>query len=325
MIIMRSVRPSVFEFFSREGLILAVLFILLTAGLILLTLYADSEHTLRRNETVLAERLRLLSQQIPKVIYEVERQKSDAPFVRLPRTSRDDLHESITATDDILTAFREGGAISVNGFRPVVISPLRSAESRFALTKIDSIWRAYKPHLVLVWNARDSLSTTELSNMAWAIGDYQADFSHAINALLVEIDHAAHAESFWLRTWQIGCVLISAIMFLLLMLLLLRRSNELQTKLLHLESEQVSSKKLRQTIEADFKTCFEHSTNLIFQIDDERRLLSANRAFCEKLEYRAEELHLLTLDRLIAEDNRAHFLNFLLRTRLHRRNRLNSR
>ncbi len=304
---MRSLRHSVFELFSRSVLILAGLFILLTASLILLNLYSDSEQTLRRNETVLAERLRLLSQQIPKVIYDVERQKSDAPFLRLPRASRDELHESITATDDILAAFKDGGAISITGFRPVVVAPLRSAESRFALAKIDSIWRAYKPHLVLVWNARDSLSTTELSNLAWAIGDYQADFSHAINALLIEIDHAAYAESFLLRTCQIGCALLSAIVFLLLLMLLLRRWNGLQTKLLHLQSEQVSSEKRRQTIEADFKTCFEHSTNLIFQIDSEKKLLLANRALCEKLEYRAEELRLLTLDRLIAEDNRPHF------------------
>ncbi|MFQ3597465.1 MAG: PAS domain S-box protein [Chloroherpetonaceae bacterium] len=307
---MRVQRHSALDLFSWEGFVLAALFALLTAGLIMLNFYSGSEQTLRRNETMLAERLRLLSEQIPKVIYDIDRQKSDAPFVRLPRASRDELHESLTLTDEVLATLRDGGAISINDFRPVVVLPLRSAESRFALAKIDSIWRTYKQHLVLVWNARDSLSTATLSNSAWAIGDHQADFSHAVNALLVEIEHAAQAEAAWFRLWQTVCILLLAAVFLLLMMLLVRRWNQLQTQLTRLESDQSASKKLRAAVEADFKTCFELSTNLIFQIDADKRLLSANAAFYETLEYRASDLSLLTLNELIAEDNRAHFQTF---------------
>lgn len=303
---MRSLRHSALDLFSRDGLILAALFALLMSGLILLTLYSDSEQVLRQNETMLAERLRLLSQQIPKVIYDIERQKSEASFVRLSRASRDELHESIVFADEVLAALKEGGTISVSDFRPIAVSPLRSAESRFALAKIDSIWRAYKPHLVLVWNARDSLSTTALSNLSWAIGDYQADFAHAINALLVDIAHAAHAQAALLRFWQIGCILLSAIVFLFLMMTLFRRWNQLQLKLQRLESDQASSKSLHDAVEADLKPCFEYSTNLIFQIDADKRLLSANPEFCQTLEYNTTELSFLTLLDLIAEDNRAH-------------------
>lgn len=307
---MRSLRHSVLDLFSREGLVLTALFALLTAGLIWLNFYSGSEQTLRRNETMLTERLRLLSEQIPKVIYDVDRQKSDAPFIRLPRASRDELHASIASTDEILAALKDGGAISINDFRPVVVLPLRSAESRFALAKIDSIWRAYKQHLVLVWNARDSLSMATLSNSAWAIGDYHADFSHAVNALLVEIERAAQADAARFRLWQTGGILLSATVFLLLVIRLAHRWNRLQIKLMRLESDQSDRWKIRDAIEADFKTCFENSTNLIFQIDAETRLLSANAAFYEALEYSASDLSLLTLNDLIAEDNRAHFQTF---------------
>ncbi len=317
---MRSLWHSLLDLFSGKGFVLAALFALLTAGLIFLNFYSGSEQTLRRNETMLAERLRLLSEQIPKVIYDVERQKSDAPFVRLPRASRNELHESITLTDEVLATLRDGGTISINDFRPVVVLPLRSAESRFALAKIDSIWRTYKQHLVLVWNARDSLSTATLSNTAWAIGDHQADFSHAVNVLLVEIEHAAQAEAAQFRLWQTGCILLLAVVFTLLMTRLIRRWNQLQHQLRQLESDHLFNQKLQAhqaTVEADLKAYFERSTNLIFQIDAEGKLLSANPAFCQTLEYSSSELSLLTIDDLLAEDNRAHFkthVDFLSRS-----------
>ncbi len=310
---MRSLRHSVFEIFSRAGLILTGLFILLTAGLILLNFYSDSEQTLRRNETMLGERMRLLSQQIPKVIYDVGRQKSDAPFIRFPRTSRDELHESITATDDILAAFKDGGTISITGFRPVVVSPLRSEESRFALAKVDSIWRAYKPHLVLVWNARDSLSATMLSDIDWAVNDYQSDFSYAVNALLFAIEHSAQAQHRQHYLWQIILILLSILLFVLLLFVLFRQLNRQQTNLLQLESDRVFNQQRQANLEADFKTCLAHSTNLIFQVDEERKLLLANPALCNALEYSEADLHTLTLDKLLAEDNRDYFQAFFNR------------
>jgi PAS domain S-box-containing protein len=304
---MMSLRHALFGLFSRNGLILAWLFVLLIAGLLLLSVYASSEQTHRQNERMLAEQLRLISQQIPKVIYDIERQKSDEPFVRLPRASRDELQASIESTDEIITALKEGGVISMNDFRTVTIAPLRSTEARFALEKIDSIWHAYKPQLVLVWNARDSLSAVTLSNIAWTIGDYHSKFFHAASALLAEIDYATNAQHARLRLWQMGLIFLSAIVFLLFMLHLLRRWNELQTKLLHLESNQTLNKTLHIGVEDVFKLCFEYSTNLIFQVDGERKLLSANPALCNRLEYSATEVLHLRLDDLIAEDHRTHF------------------
>ncbi len=307
---MDSARHISLEVFSRMGLILAGVFVLLTAGLILLNVYASSEQTQRQNELMLAEQLRFTSQQIPKVIYDVERQKLESSLERLPRASRDELHKSIEFTDEIIAALKDGGVVSLNDFRPVVVAPLRSVESRFALAKIDSIWRSYKPHLVLVWNARDSLSISTLSHLTWAIHDYHSDFFRATTALLAEIAHATDAQNTSLRTLQIGLISLSAIVFLLLMGVLLRRWNDLQTKLLHLESDQIINKKLQADAQADFKVCFEHSTNLIFQFSVSKKLLSVNPALCEALEYSTSEISLLTLDNLIAEDNRAHFQRY---------------
>ncbi len=307
---MGSARRAFLSLFSREGLILCVLFAVLTAGLILLNFYASSEQVQRENERILAERLRLMSQQIPKVIYDVERQKSGTPITRLPRASRDELHTCVVFTDAIIAAFNNGGTISLDDFRPVVVSPLRSAELRFALTKIDSLWRAYKPHLILVWDARDSLSTTTLSNVAWAIGDYHTDFSHAINALLIELELSSHVQTTMFRLWQQALVLLMAMVFLLLIGILLRRWHEVQTKLQHLESDQLVHKKLHADTQAGFNICFEHSTNLIFQVSITKKLLSANPALCQTLEYSASDLLHLTLDDLIAEDNRAHFQRY---------------
>lgn len=304
---MRSLRASVLGLFSGEGLILVVIFIVLTLGSIMLNFYASSKQTRSQHEMMLGERLRLVSEQLLKVIYEVERQDSNALAVRLPRVSRNALHESLTFIDDVLLVLKDGGTISVQDFRTFVIEPIRTRESRFALAKIDSIWHAYKPHLLQVWNARDSLSTTTLSNLAWAIDDYQVNFVHAINALLVELDRAADAQTSLLRMWQTGCLLLLAIVFLLLMILVLRRWTGFQDKIQTLESNQVSDKHHYDALKTDFNICFEHSTNLIFQADAKKRVLSANPAFFQALEYSESELSLLTLDDLIAEDHRTYF------------------
>ncbi|MGQ9804615.1 MAG: PAS domain S-box protein [Chlorobiales bacterium] len=307
---MRSLRPSILGLFSGEGLILVVIFIVLMLVSIMLNFYANSKQTRSQHEIMLGERLRLISEQLPKVIYEIERQDSNALAVRLPRVSRNALHESLTFIDNVLLVLKDGGTISIQDFRTVVIEPIRTRESRFALAKIDSIWQAYKPYLLQVWNARDSLSTTTLSNLAWAIGDYHVDFVHAINALLVELDRAADAQTSLLRTWQTGCLLLLAIVFLLLMILVLRRWTGLQDKIQTLESNQVSNKHHYDALETDFNICFEHSTNLIFQADAKKRILSANAAFFQALEYSESELSLLTLDDLIAEDHRTYFQTY---------------
>ncbi len=308
---MGSARRDFLSLFSREGLILAGLFALLMAGMLVLNFYAGSVEVQRQNERLLAERLRLLSQQIPKVIYDVERQKSSAPFFRLPRASRDELHECIAVTNASIAVLKDGGTVSLNELRPVAVEPLRSAESRFALAKVDSIWRAYKPYLVLVWDSRDSLSTTTLSNLSWAIGDYHTDFSHAINALLVEIEHAAHAQTTSLRFWQLALILLSAMVFLLLMGLVLHRWKALQTQLQHLETEELSRQKLHSIVEEDFKTYFEFSKSLIFQLNSEKSLCSVSPALCAATEYTSSELLSMRINELIAEDYRAHFQTLL--------------
>jgi len=302
-----SARRGFLSLFSREGLILAGLFALLMIGLIVLNFYSYSEQIQRQNELQLAERLRLLSQQIPKVIYDVERQKSSAPFFRLPRASRDELHECIGFINASIAALNDGGTVSLNELRPVAVEPLRSAESRVALAKVDSIWRAYKPYLILVWDARDSLSTTTLSNLSWAIGDYHTDFSRAINALLVEIEHAAHAQTTSLRFWQIALILLSAMVFLLLMGLVLHRWKVLQTQLQHLETERLSRQQLHTSVEEDFKTYFEFSKSLIFQLNTEKNFCSVSPALCAATEYTCSELLSMRINELIAEDYRAHF------------------
>ncbi|MFN3561800.1 MAG: PAS domain S-box protein [Chloroherpetonaceae bacterium] len=307
-------RNSVHQLFSRAGLILVGFFALLMAGLLLLNLYAASEQAQRQNEILLVERLRLLSQQIPKVIYDIERQKSEMPVVKLSRTSRDELHQSIRFIDEILLTLKTGGAIRFDYFRSTTFAPLRLAESHDALEKIDSLWRAYKPHLLLLWNARDSLSTTMLSDIAWTVSDYQSDFSHAVNALLLDIEHSAQAQNRQHHLWQLVLVLLSILVFVLLLFVLFRQLSGLQTNLLQLESDRILNQQRQANLEADFKTCFEHSTNLIFQVDEERRLLSANPALCNALEYRETDLRSLTIDDLLAEDNRDYFQAFFNRT-----------
>ncbi len=308
---MSSARRDLLSLFSREGLILSVLFAVLTAGLMLLNFYASSEQVQRKNERLLAERLRLMSQQIPHVIYDMSRQKMASPMIRLPHASRDELRACIVFTDAIIAAFNDGGTVSLDDFRPVAVEPLRSVELRFALAKVDSIWRAYKPHLVLVWDARDSLSMATLSNLSWTIGDYHTDFSHAINALLVEIEHTSDAQALSLRTWQMNLVLLLAIVFLILMGLLLRRWRTLQHHLQHLELDGLSRQKLHASLEEDFKTYFEFSTELIFQLNSEKKVRLASPQLCSALEYTLPELLSMHINELIAEDSRAHFQTLL--------------
>ncbi len=309
-----SARHSVHELFPRTALILVGVFALLMGGLLLLNLYAASEQAQRQNETLLVERLRLVSQQIPKVIYDIERQTSETPVVKLSRTSRDELYESLRFIDEILLTLKTGGIMSFDYFRSTTFAPLRSAQSRDALAKIDSLWRAYKPHLLLLWNARDSLSTAMLSDIAWAVSDYQSDFSHAVNALLFDIERSAQTQSRQHHLWQILLVLLSILLLVLLLFVLFRQLNGLQTTLLQLESDRVLNQQRQADIEANFKTCFEHSTNLIFQVDEARRLLLANPALCNTLEYSETDLRSLTIDDLLAKDNRDYFQAFFNRT-----------
>jgi len=284
---------------SREGLILAGLFILLMAGLIALHFYAGWEQVHRQHECLPVERLRLISQQIPKVIYDAERQRLASELVRLPRALHDE--------DDIIHALKAGSIVNTIDSRSIALAPLGSVGSRFVLAKIDSLWRAYKPRLVLAWETRDLFSASAISNLAWAIGDYHHDFSHALNTLLVEIEPAVHMQHASLHMWQIGLALSAVMVFLLLVVLLFRRWNIFQQQLQPFETSSLSHQERHADLEEDFKIYFEFSKELIFQLDSNKTLSLVSPALCAALEYTSSELLSMPIIKVIAEDYRTHF------------------
>lgn len=284
----------------------AILFIAFLS-LLGLNFYAASEAEARLRELSLAERLRLLSQQTAKAIYDIERSKTSGNFVVVSRADHDELRETTQCFDEILAALKNGGVARCADLGAPAIAPLVSLEARLALERLESSWLACKLQLNAVLDARDSLSAQTLTEAALRIDERSRKLFVAASALIFEIERQAQSQRSTHRLWQTLLFSHSAVFLLFLLYAFFRRFNDLRAELQRSRDSDASSKRSDRETKEDLAIFFERSSNLIFCLDAHGGICAANPASLSALEFSFSEISRLRLPDVVADDDRARF------------------
>ncbi|MCS6989260.1 MAG: PAS domain S-box protein [Chloroherpetonaceae bacterium] len=297
----------------RALLALSAISFSLFLALLALTFYAASETEARLNEQALAERLRLSSRKISEAICDIERLRTGAPFVVVPRSAREELRDAVKCSDAILSAFKNGGFVGCDDFPAVFVSPLSSLEAKVALERLEPSWQTFKAKLLPILNARDSISTETLLDVAWRIDEHSGEWRGATNALVLALERQTLSQHATFRFWQLLLCSHFAMFFLLLGYVVLRRLNDSDAELQRLLAADSFGKRASEEAQNDLKIFLAHSTNLIFCVGARGELCAANSAFLSALERDDSELSRLSPSAIVADDNRSRFETLLSR------------